>query len=61
MKKIKKKADEQIFDIFPLITASVMNALCGKRKTEVFENIWLFFDFQKLQWASSCKPKISNT
>lgn len=32
IKKIEKKADEQIFDIFPLVTASVMNALCGKIK-----------------------------
>lgn len=27
--KINKQADGKIFDIFPMITASVMNAICG--------------------------------
>lgn len=30
LKKINEAADGKIFDIFPMVTASVMNALCGK-------------------------------
>lgn len=30
LETIESKADGKIFDIFPLITTSVMNALCGK-------------------------------
>lgn len=29
LKKIDETADGKIFDIFPMMTASVMNALCG--------------------------------
>lgn len=31
MEKIGEKANGEIFDIFPMITASIMNSLCGKR------------------------------
>lgn len=30
IEKITAKADGQLFDIFPLVTSSVMNTLCGK-------------------------------
>lgn len=40
MKKIEAKANEQIFDIFPLVTASVMNALCGETKNNCLKNIF---------------------
>lgn len=30
LKKLEETADGKAFDIFPIVTASVMNALCGK-------------------------------
>lgn len=31
LKKIGENANGKIFDIFPMVTASVMNALCGEK------------------------------
>jgi cytochrome P450 family 4 len=35
MEKIQEKADGKVFDIFPLVTSSVMNSICG----ENYENL----------------------
>lgn len=44
LKKIESKADGKIFDIFPFVTASVMNALCGKFSKKIPTN-YLHFKF----------------
>lgn len=51
--KISDIADGRIFDIFPMITASVMNALCGKFIVLLDEFITELIKFQKPPWAAS--------
>lgn len=45
MTQISEKANGQLFDIFPMVTASVMNALCGKQiKLKIFAKIIIMLD-----------------
>lgn len=53
LEKLGERASGKVFDIFPLMTSSVMNALCGKIKKYLFMwNLNLFIDdIKKPLWA----------